>query len=150
VVLSPLLVVASITLACSGTGQKDDADLRDVKSTLSLFSSLLAKGDTIGLSQLCSPKLVLLEDGKTYSLREMLRSISEILSAGTMTRSIEDVSVEVRGDFAWSHCRVIGEFRTKEEAVPLALLESVVLERIGQKWQIVQVCTMLAAKPAGS
>jgi hypothetical protein len=75
----------------------------------------------------------------------MLESISNVLSMGTMTRRPEDRHIEIRGNAAWWYYRVTGEFHTNGKSIPLALIESLILERIGGKWRIVQGCTMSSA-----
>jgi hypothetical protein len=145
-----LLLLSSAVAACTGSPDNRDVDTKSVALIVSHFSTFLAAGDTTGLATICASEFVLLEEGELYDVHALKKSISNILSAGTMKRQLSDIHIKARGDAAWCWYRVSGEYRSMDKSIPLTLLETMVLERPAKKWQIVQVCTMQAATKSSS
>ena len=145
-----LLGVAVVLTGCvesPGDPSEQRASTDAVEQTVRDFNAALATADQARLQALAAPSFVLIDEGRFYDLADTRTSIEAVLANGAMTRTPVDLQTELRGDVAWCRYRVVGELRTANETVPLALLEAIVLERIGGVWRIAQVSTIPAASP---
>ncbi len=138
-----LLLIVTIT-ACNRKADSDEADIKSIESTISLFSSSLAKADTAALKEICAPGFVLFGEMETYKMPGLFKSIAGI-SSSTMKREPEGILIATRPEGAWSCYNVSGEVRTEGQSTPLGLIESAYLERTEGRWKIVQVCTIQIA-----
>lgn len=128
--------------ACDNEVNSGAADVKIIESTISLFSSSVARADTVTLKAICAPEFVLLGERETYELPGLLRSITDTSSSKIMTRQPVGVQVATRPDGAWSLYSVTTELQAGGESHLPDILESAYLERSGGKWKIVQVCTI--------
>ncbi len=122
-----------------------DNELNEVaiEKALTDFSVALATNDTVTLKQLTGPTFVLLEEGRTFDFHAMISSIQQVFATGAkMNRLPSHFHTEIRGSVAWSNYRVTGEFESNQGNILLSLLEAAVLEKVGDRWRIVQLTTI--------
>lgn len=140
----PLLLIVTVA-GCVGNADTEEADVKQIESTISLFSVCLAKADTSTLKEICAPDFILFDEGQTYGLSGLFRSITGILSSNTMARQPVGIQIATRPDGAWSYYDVTGEFTAEGQITSFELIESAYLERNRGGWKIVQVCTVQSA-----
>jgi len=138
-----VLLLATMT-ACDKEVNSEAADVKSIESTISLFSSSVARADTAALKEICAPAFLLFGERETYELPGLFKTITDTFSSNSTTRRPVRVQVATRPDGAWSLYTVIGEFQADGESPPPDIIESAYLERNGGKWKIVQVCTIEA------
>jgi hypothetical protein len=134
------LIAGTTSFAQSGRSTKS------IEATLVRFSTALANGDTGALRQLTTKDFTLLDEGRVFDCDATISSIRVALASGTMTRLPTGFHTTVRGNIAWSHYEVGGEFRSQTGTVRLKLLEAAVLERFNGRWQIAMVTTIPQAE----
>jgi ketosteroid isomerase-like protein len=121
---------------------RPSARVSEVESILARFGAALASGDFDTVRSLTVPDFVLLEEGRAYDREGTISSAAAVLSTGTFTRESSQFQTRMRGNVAWSHYRVTGQFRGADGPVALDLIESAVLERTRSGWRLVLVTTM--------
>jgi len=129
-------------LLFSGAVAAEPGSAADVDAVLAGFSAALSSGDTGALRRLMAPDFALLEDGRVYDRDGAIASVTEVLATGALSRVPSHFHTRIRGDFAWSHYQVTGQFRGPGETLPLNLIESAVLERTKGRWRLLLVTTM--------
>lgn len=140
-----VIVLLMVTMAaCNSESGTDAADVKNIESTITLFSLSLAKADTAALKEICAPDFVLFGEKETHELQGLFKSIIAPFSSNIMTRQPVDIQVATRPEGAWSLYSLNREFQAEGESTPDDIIESAYLERNGGKWKIVQVCTIEA------
>ncbi len=137
-----MVVVCVAGLLFTGAVAADPGSAADVDAVLAGFSAALSSGDTVALRQLMAPDFALLEDGRVYDRDGAIASVTEVLATGALSRVSSHFHTRIRGDFAWSHYQVTGQFRGPGEALPLNLIEAAVLQRTKGRWRLLLVTTM--------
>lgn len=142
-----MMLVASLVLSCrhtptvSGQGAPDSRT-REVESTLVEFSAALAHGDAEAVRNLTAPRFTLLDEGHVYDVESTIESIRAVLSTGSMVRVAEGFDTQIRGNIAWSHYSVSGQFQDAKGSTPLSFLEAAVLEQSNGRWRLVMLTTI--------
>jgi ketosteroid isomerase-like protein len=145
IVLS-LVTLYAYGMPSAGATEAGTGSAAEVEDVLARFSAALCAGDATTLRLLMAPDFALLEEGRAYDGDGAIASITAVLSTGALSRASSQFHTRIRGNVAWSHYRVTGQFRGSGEPLPLDLLESAVLERTRSGWRLVLVTTM----PQGS
>jgi SnoaL-like domain len=135
-----------IPLYAQQTTSVNNLNVLVVEKSLNDFSTALATADTLLLKHLTGPNFVLLEEGRTFDYQAMILSIQQVFATGAkMKRVPVDFHTEIRGSVAWSNYSVTGEFASNQGKIVFSLLETAVLEKVGEQWLIVQMTTIPAA-----
>src|SRR5271165_132326 len=135
-----VMCASSMPSAASESGAGNNA--AEVESVLVRFGAALASGDFDTVRLLTAPDFALLEEGRVYDRAATIASATSVLSTGTLIRHSSQFHTRIRGNVAWSHYRVMGQFRGWGAPLVLDLIESAVLERTGSGWRLVLVATM--------
>jgi len=126
----------------TGPAKAETAGSAAAEAVIARFSTALSAGDASTLRLLMAPDFALLEEGHAYDRDGTIASVAAVLSSGTLSRLSSQFHTRVRGNVAWSHYRVTGQYRRSGQSLPLDLLESAVLERTRDGWRLVLVTTM--------
>ena len=135
-----------IPLCAQQTTPRNKIIVAVVEKSLNDFSTALAMADTLLLKHLTGPNFVLLEEGRTFDYQDMILSIQKVFASGAKMKRVPlDFHTEIRGSVAWSNYNVTVEFESNQGKIVFSLLETAVLEKVGDKWLIVQMTTIPAA-----
>jgi hypothetical protein len=137
-----LLAMCASSIPSAAAESKAGTNAADVESVLVRFGAALASGDFDTVRLLTAPDFALLEEGRAYDRAGTIASAISVLSTGTLIRQSSQFHTRIRGNVAWSHYRVTGQFRGSGAPLALDLIESAVLERTRSGWRLVLVTTM--------
>jgi len=138
-----LCVFLVIPLCAQQTTHRNKLIVAEVEKSLNDFSTALATTDTLLLKHLTGPNFVLLEEGRMFDYKAMVLSIQQVFATGAKMKRVPlDFHTEIRGSVAWSNYSVTGEFESNQGKIVFSLLETAVLERVGEQWLIVQMTTI--------
>ena len=137
-----LLAMCASSVPSAASDSRAGTNAADVESVLVRFGAALASGDFDTVRLLTAPDFALLEEGRVYDRDGTIASATSVLSTGTLIRQSSQFHTRVRGNVAWSHYRVTGQFRGSGAPLALDLIESVVLEHTGSGWRLVLETSM--------
>ena len=141
-ILLSFVAFCAFGIPIAGATGEGTGSIAEVEDVLTRFSAALCAGDATTLRLLMAPDFALLEEGHAYDRDGAIVSVTAVLSTGALSRVSSRFHTRIRGNVAWSHYRVTGQFRGSGQPLPLDLLESAVLERTQRGWRLVLVTTM--------